>query len=480
MNKVMTHLLVAVAGIAFLPPCTGKSANGPSYLLETGIYIFKSSELQSVKLPAAKKDGAVVIRSPATIKFAQATLSLNGSDISWSDGRNPPPGFTLIRIPEITTARGKPVEILSTAPIQYLEKAADGTLQVRTIGKDSSNAPHCRIRFTIGSRDEANGDLRVSCDLDLATVSGRAKVPGVSLDVGRPILTRFADRAELAVRPGEWTALLLRAPNGNVYSLLLLLKTTSAQAAAVRDEPSVRPMTAQEFTVFLTYYYRHPQPELISRAIESLAPSNFLDRGNTSSDLFGQHRYTCVGFFAEVFAANPNRVAGWKKIIERPGQDGTTRYWLRRALHLRRPKAILAFGPDRPSDISDIDEDFVFWGAFFASGDPAYLRKLVDRLDYLDEADYSLFDAGGEAMVLFAYNGPHHPLVRHTLEAVRKEVKPRTRQLIDDLLHKDLAAVLQEVASMDKNLSSGPGYYRTHLPWRRDIAYPDLHDSNRK
>lgn len=477
MNKVITNLLVVVTGVALLLPCAENLAAGESYRLETSIYVFKNSDFQSVKVPVAKEasgNGAVVVRSPATIEFDQETLSLDGADILWSGGRNPPERFTLIKIPEIIAGPGKPVEILSTAPIQYIEKEADGTLQVRNIGKDSADAPHCRIRFTVMSPDETSEDLRVSCNLDLATVSGRTNVPGVSLDVGRPLLARFEDRVELAVRSGEWAALLLRAPNGSDYSLLLLLKTMPAEAPDIRGGQADRRMTAEELAVFVTYYYRHPQPELIARAIESLAPTKFLDRGDMSSYFFHQSAYTCVGFFAEVFAANPDRVAEWEKLIDRRGQDGTTRFWLRKALQLRLPGAILAFGFGRPSDLSDLDEIFVYWGAFFASGNPAYLRKLVDRLENVDDANQAFFDAGAEAMVLFAYNGPHHPLVRQTLEAARKDVRPRTRELIDDLLNKEMAAVLQELWNMDHDPDSLPGNYRNWLPWRRPLLPPTL------
>lgn len=481
MNKMRKNFLMVVTGVALLLPCTGKLAAGDSYRLDTSVYVFKNSDFQSVKLPAAKgagDNGAVVVRSPATIEFDQETLSLNGADISWSGGRNPPERFTLVKIPEIITAPGKPVEILSTAPIQYIEKEADGTLQVRNIGKDSADAPHWRIRFTVVSPDETSEDLRVSCNLDWATVSARANVPGVSLDVGRPLLARFQDRIELTVRSGEWAALLLRAPNGSDYSLLLLLKTMPAQASDTRGGQADRRMTAEELAVFVTYYYRHPQPELIARAIESLAPTKFLDKGDMSSYLFHQSAYTCVGFFAEVFAANPDRVAEWEKLIDRWGQDGTTRFWLRKALRLRRPGAILAIGLDNPPSCSDLDQIYVFWGAFFASGNPTYLRKLVDRLKSVDDANQTFFDAGAEAMVLFAYNGPHHPLVRQTLEAARKDVRPRTRELIDDLLNKDLAAVVQEVLDMDHDPSSHPGHYRDWLPWRRPLLPPTPGASN--
>ena len=474
MNKMKRIFPVVVAVGACLLPGAGRLAAAESYRLESSVYVFKHGDFQSIKLPATMAGGAHeagVVRSPATVGFDQETLSLNGAGFSWSGGRNPPERFTLIEIPQIITAPGKPVEMLSAAPIQYIEKQADGTLQVRDIGGDSAEAPHCRIRFTVMSPDAAGGELRVTCNLDIATLSGRANVPGVSLAVGRPLLARFQDRVELAVRPGEWAALLLQAPNGSDYSLLLLLKTGPVQASGTRALEANRPMTREELALITTYYYRHPLPEQITRAIESLLSSHSFDRGSPDLYEIKQRTYSYVGFFAEIFAANPERLTEWREIFDRWDQGSSARFWMRKALKLSRPGAILELGPNSPESVDLTD---IYWGAFCASGNPAYLRILVGRLELVDDARQSYFEEGAEVMVLFATNGPHHPLVRQTLETARKEVSPRVRELIDDLLHKDLAAVLQEMRDKDHDpayLNAG-GEGRNDLPWRRPSPPP--------
>src|SRR5690606_21361284 len=134
---------------------------------------------------------------------------------------------------------------------------------------DSPDAPHCRIMYTLLAPDAVNLELRVSCTVNLATVAGREKIPGVNLDVGRPVLSRFEGHIESAVRADEWMALLLRSPNGSEYSLLLLLKVSperaSAHTSASGEAP--RPMTAEEIAVAATFYYRDPRPDLIPRMI---------------------------------------------------------------------------------------------------------------------------------------------------------------------------------------------------------------------
>ncbi len=444
---------MVVTVVALVLTGAGKLAAGERYRLETSVYVFKDSDFESLKLPVAKETGdhgAVVVHAPATIAFDHESLSLHDAGFSWSGGRNPPERFTLVKTPDIMIGPGKPVEMLSTAPVQYIEKAADGTLQVRDIGADSADAPHCRIRFAVASPDEASADLRVSCNLDIATVSAREDVPGLSLDVGRPLLARFQDRVEVGVRTGEPAALLIRKPNGSDYSLLLLLNTMPAEGSESRATRDDRRMTAEEFAQFATYYYRQPQPELIAGAIESLGPSGFLDSGGKQySYWYNQRGYTCVGFFAEVFAANPARTTEWRKLIDRRGQDGDIRFWLRKALKLCRPGALLELGPKSPDSVGLTD---IYWGAFFASGNPAYLRKLIDRLRLVNDGDRSVFYAGADAMVSLAYNAPHHPLVRQTLEAARKDADPRTRKLIDDLLQEDVATVRQEIREVERTL----------------------------
>jgi len=51
-------------------------------------------------------------------------------------------------------------------------------------------------------------------------------------------------------------------------------------------------------------YYLHPQPELIGNLIDALYPSGFLQKRANINPV--------VGFFSEIFAANPNRLPEWQ------------------------------------------------------------------------------------------------------------------------------------------------------------------------
>jgi hypothetical protein len=414
-----------------------------SFKLETHSYVFKNNDFQSVKLPdsATTHPRSIDFRSPSTAQFDRETLSLDGGRFAWNGGQLAPSQFRPIAIPAVMLVPGQPVSLLSVVPVQYFEKDANGTLQVREISKDSPDAPHWRLTFTLKTTTKQGDDLGLACEVDVASVSARESLPGVTLPVGKPVIARFNEKLDLKVVPDEWSAFVVRSPNESNYSLLTLLKI----ARAVKPVESVKssgPMTAKEFAQFATFYYLRPQPELIARAIESLGSNQFLDNvGRQDNRKFLQRAQTCVGFFAEIFASNPDRVAEWQTMIERRGQDRDVRHWLREALKLSRSGPLLERGRPGPDSLEMADQ---FMGAFFASGNRAYLQKLVDGLQSLDSARYSLSRAGAGSMMLLAYNAPHHPLVRQTLEEARTHAGPRTRELVDHLLTNDLAALRKE------------------------------------
>jgi len=221
-----THALAATL-VTIVLPLGAMRAASESFILETHVYVYRDSDFRVVKIPAATAADAthgVVFSSPAVAQFDEEKLSLDGPRFAWSGGRNPPDRFSLIATPTVPLAPGKPVTLLSTAPVQYLEKLANGTLSVREIERDSPEAPHCRLTFAIGPAGGAGQDLHLACDLDIATVSARQNLAGVALDVGKPELARSKEKLDAVVRLDEWSALRLQAPNRSAYSLLVLLK----------------------------------------------------------------------------------------------------------------------------------------------------------------------------------------------------------------------------------------------------------------
>lgn len=229
----MKPFLFRVGIVASLVPLVSALNASEKLQLETAIYVFKTSDFRVVDLPgtpSASKQHGILIPSPATIRFDQVTLALDGSHYSWNGGDTLPQQFSLIAAPSLPMSAGRSVSLVSSVPSQYLERLADGRLQVREIPADSPDAPHCKLTFAVSAPPDATAGLLLACSLDVATVSARENIPGVALEVGKPLIARFKEDLQFPTRTDRWSALLLKGPNGSDYSLLLLLKLTRTPA----------------------------------------------------------------------------------------------------------------------------------------------------------------------------------------------------------------------------------------------------------
>jgi hypothetical protein len=137
--------------------------------------------------------------------------------------------------------------------------------------------------------------------------------------------------------------------------------------------------TRDDVSVFMEAYYLQPRPDLIAGLIDALQPTGFVQKTTVP---------VVMGFFSEVFAANTDRVPNWQVLIAK--QDEQTKTALNRALAMSKGGGAL-HSVDHSAGGNDL-----FWGAFFASGNPKFIKKLVDQLKYFDERDdFVLFGAGG-------------------------------------------------------------------------------------
>jgi hypothetical protein len=88
----------------------------------------------------------------------------------------------------------------------------------------------------------------------------------------------------------------------------------------------------------------------------------------------------------------------------------------------------------------------LYWGAFFASGNPVYVKKLLQRVPLSEERDdFRIWVTGGTAKWSLASNAQQHPLVRSILEGERQSAGKRTQEIISDLLTGDPERFRQEM-----------------------------------
>jgi hypothetical protein len=149
-----------------------------------------------------------------------------------------------------------------------------------------------------------------------------------------------------------------------------------------------------------------------------------------------------VGFFSEIFAANPDELPRWQPLIDR--QNTHLKEVLERALALRRAGGVLTLQGHSP-ELNDM-----YWGAFFASGDSSFTRKLVEQLRYCDErSDFQLFATGVSAKWSLASKAQSHVMVLLDLQAHKlNSPDQRTRELIAELLDQGPERVKQEAAEI--------------------------------
>ncbi len=239
MNLLRLHsALVALVLMPALP--AGRAAD--ALQLQSQLLVFKNSDFREVRAdPAAGSDHG--FGSQTTIHFDQHTLALQGGEFKWSPEDTAPKSITLIPVRPLRLGFNQPATIRCAVPTQYLEKQADGTYSLREIAADSPDAPRYLLTFLVEPGRAAANDLLVTCRTEIATIRAREKLPGVDLEIGRPLLNVRRDENKLEVHKDEWAALLLRAPQENDYSVLTLLKISDDPAAPSCADAKTLPPT---------------------------------------------------------------------------------------------------------------------------------------------------------------------------------------------------------------------------------------------
>jgi hypothetical protein len=167
---------------------------------------------------------------------------------------------------------------------------------------------------------------------------------------------------------------------------------------------------------FLSTYYLKPMPELVWQLLD------FLGTGDN-----GQQGLPAIaGFLSEFLVAHPGRKAQLKSLAY------SKSVFLRNAFLIavrlsRRPGRGLAI-KGHAGYLNDLR-----WGAYYASGDPRYIDRLVDEMRFSDESsDPFLYLAGATAKWSLACHAITHESVNQHLQALSRE--GRIGEFIDEVL----------------------------------------------
>jgi len=140
--------------------------------------------------------------------------------------------ISLMIAPRIRVLNGEVavIAVESVRKLEYFERRSDGLFELKGMyeptGLDIKTTPTL----------ENDGRIRLNLEIVLRSVEKREPIPGVTLQVGRPILQMREHKAELLVRPGKEYGILLHAGDDGQGVLIFRLQLGIAKPAAGRDE----------------------------------------------------------------------------------------------------------------------------------------------------------------------------------------------------------------------------------------------------
>jgi hypothetical protein len=199
--------------------------------------------------------------------------------------------------------------------------------------------------------------------------------------------------------------------------------------------------TPEELGRFINKYYMEPRPERIPDAMVMLTSSGVLQIAEAVGMI--------TGFFTEIFLTNPSRLPEWQLVIDE--QPGFAKSVLDSALSWSKAGGVLQL-PGRPRQITEF-----YWGAFFASGNPVYVKKLIELAAFAAERnDLTLWTIGSMAKYSLATNSRQDAVLHSILETEKRSADKRTQELIDEVLRVDPVRMQQEMMSFrNRQIRSG-------------------------
>ncbi len=202
---------------------TGKT----EYMIQAKFYIPHSASLRKALDSIVNKSGveATTGGNFKLLSFAAADLTLDtihviakGSELSWNGKPEPEAGSGLesLMAPTIRTIANDPAVIrIGQEGVQYFERAKDGLFDLKTVDDFTGYV------FSCTPAPVAPGEVRVKWSVEVHRVKERAPIEGVSLDIGKPVITTESLATEAVLKHRNWTTFLI---SGERDALLVFLR----------------------------------------------------------------------------------------------------------------------------------------------------------------------------------------------------------------------------------------------------------------
>jgi hypothetical protein len=171
--------------------------------------------------PVGAKSGPFTFFTMADLQIGRIQFRMDEKGATWNGRARPPacPEATTLAEPTLTTLAGQKATIFvgSDQPLQYFGRLDDGRFELRSLSARTG------LTLTEAVADEGETLLLSPFELSIDAAGEREPIPGVELDVGKPIISSERAAFILRVKPGRPYAVQWQARQG----ILLLVFTVT-------------------------------------------------------------------------------------------------------------------------------------------------------------------------------------------------------------------------------------------------------------
>jgi hypothetical protein len=136
----------------------------------------------------------------------------------------------LLSAPSIIALAGQEATISIQTELQYFERDGEDTFVLKKLPEEKSPG----VRLTAAMKPADNGNVGIDIDLWLNTMKDRKRIPGLTLDVGSPIMQSQNIKTQIVVPPAQWAAIeslqLQDGDSGKREHLMILVRVTQQVA----------------------------------------------------------------------------------------------------------------------------------------------------------------------------------------------------------------------------------------------------------
>lgn len=231
----MSRTLVRVAGLGGLAITLGFA--GPPKVplamcqIDVEIYSVSAASIPKTGPGIEFINGGPQSSVPDRVDIGDLRLEF-GDELRWNGEAEPPPGsgVELVAAPRVGTLVGREAKVSMTeGPAEFFEPSERGCYRLATLKPEES--PGLYIAMTPQAvADHASDAVDLDFTLRVVTITSRRPLPGVRLDVGRPVIATQELASRFRLSQGRWSLLSghrisdLANPAGDV--LLVLVRPT--------------------------------------------------------------------------------------------------------------------------------------------------------------------------------------------------------------------------------------------------------------